>query len=80
MIEKIICPNCNKETFYCLDEWGRTPFHLHCDKCYINIGATSIRECKELFKDFHEPCTQMEYYNKRIQYLAIKGEELINAE
>lgn len=37
----IICPNCqNKMKFY-LDEWGYTPWHLHCEVCNINIGTSN---------------------------------------
>jgi len=38
----IICPNCGNECFYLYDEWGRTPWHLHCDTCKINIGGDNF--------------------------------------
>lgn len=66
-MEKIKCPNCNNETYGCFDEWGRTPFHLHCDKCSINIGATSMRKCVELFNEHHNNNTYIEFYSNKIQ-------------
>lgn len=56
------CPNCNNEIYFCLDEMGYAPIHLHCDNCDINIGATSFNKCIELFKDYHKPKTYIEYY------------------
>lgn len=66
-MEKIKCPNCNNEIYWCLDEWGRTPVHLHCDKCSINIGATSMRKCVELFNEHHNKNTYIEFYFNKIQ-------------
>ena len=37
-MEKIICPTCHNKMYITIDEWGCTPWHLHCDNCYINIG------------------------------------------
>lgn len=76
----IYCPNCGKKIYFCLDEWGRTPFHLHCDKCDINIGATSIEKCKKLLEKYHKKGTQLEYYNEAVQFLYEEGKEIINAE
>lgn len=40
----IICPNClNKMKFY-LNEWGYTPWHLHCKVCNINIGTNNQKK------------------------------------
>ena len=47
MQNDLICPNCNSVLYWCLDEWGRTPWHLHCDKCNINIGATKRNKAIE---------------------------------
>ena len=33
MQNDLICPNCNSALYWGLDEWGRTPWHLHCPKC-----------------------------------------------
>lgn len=76
----ILCPNCGEETYFCFDEWGYTPFHLHCKKCEINIGATSIQKCKELLVDHHKPQTYIEYYNGEIQLLFEEGRRVINNE
>lgn len=61
------CPNCNNKLTFGLDEWGHTPFHLHCDNCGIIIGATSLGKCFELFKKYHEPNTYIEFYHNKIQ-------------
>lgn len=74
----ILCPNCNKITSLYLDEWGRTPFHVHCDFCGINIGATSVKKCYELLKQYHKYETQIEYYNKKIQFLSEEGRIIKN--
>lgn len=76
----IICPNCNSICYFCLDGWGYTPFHLHCDKCNINIGSTSEEKCVELFKKYHKPKTFLEYYQNDIKILFEEGKEVINAE
>lgn len=68
-VTKIICPTCKNECYICLDEWGHTPFHLHCDICNINIGATSPNKCIELLMDHHKPYTRLEYYQGDIQML-----------
>ena len=73
----IICPNCGNECFYCLDEWGRTPWHLHCSTCKINIGSDGFYLCEDLLKEYHEPNTYLEYYSKKIHYLHINGKEII---
>ena len=76
----MICPNCNFEIFFCLDEWGYTPFHLHCKNCNINIGSKSRQHCIELFKEYHQPNTYLEYYKNNIQLLIINGKFLIDQE
>ena len=63
------CPNCGNDIYFCLDEWGHTPFHLHCDNCDINIGATSFNKCIELLKDYHKHKTYIEFYHHKIQYM-----------
>ena len=51
-----LCPECKQPLYFCLDEWGRTPWHLHCDNCNINIGV-------------NKPEKAIEYYNNDIQIL-----------
>lgn len=67
----MICPTCGSECFFCLDEWGYTPWHLHCEKCHINIGGTSQKICEDLLKEYNQPYTYLEYYNHKIQLLMI---------
>ena len=74
------CPNCGNDIYFCLDEWGHTPFHLHCDNCDINIGATSFNECTELLKDYHKSKTYIEYYHKSIQLMFENNKCVINKE
>ena len=76
-MEKIKCPNCNSEIYSTLDEWGRTPFHLHCDNCSINIGATSINKCIELFKEYHKEGTYIEFYSNQIQLWFEEGKLIL---
>ena len=80
MNKDIICPNCKNKMFFCYDEWGYTPAHLHCDNCHINIGATSFQKCIDLLQEYHQPQTYMEYYKNNIQWLMINGKEIINNE
>ena len=39
MYNDLICPKCKNPLYFNLDEWGRTPWHLHCDIWKINIGT-----------------------------------------
>lgn len=73
----IICPNCGNECFYLYDEWGRTPWHLHCDTCKINIGGDNFQFCETLLKDYHQPNTYLEYYNKKIHFLQIDKKVIV---
>ena len=68
-INTLICPNCNSMLYWNLDEWGRTPWHLHCDKCFINIGVTKKNKAIELIQKYHQPKTYIEYYDNEIQIL-----------
>lgn len=75
-----ICPNCKNVTFGALDEWGYTPIHLHCNNCGINIGATSLKKCFELFQLYNKPHTFLEYYHNDIQLLFENNKKIINKE
>ena len=46
-MEKLICPTCHNEMYIALDEWGSTPWHLHCDNCHINIGMKNINDVEK---------------------------------
>lgn len=74
----IVCPNCKNECYICLDEWGRTPWHIHCDSCNINIGVTNIQKGISLLEKYHKPNTYLEFYSNQIKFLIINGEELIS--
>lgn len=74
------CPNCNSKYYFCLDEWGYTPYHLHCDTCHINIGANSRGKTEELLYEYHKKNTYIEYYGGEIKLLIEGGVEKINAE
>ena len=74
------CPNCNSKYYFCFDEWGNTPYHLHCDTCKINIGATSEHKAEELLLEHHKRDTYLEFYNHAIHFLIEEGVEVINAE
>lgn len=70
---EIICPTCKNKCYICLDSYGRTPFHLHCNTCDINIGATSPDKCVELLKGHCKPNTYIEFYNNKINLLVEEG-------
>lgn len=70
----ITCPTCNNECYFAIDEWGSTPFHLHCNKCNINIGSTSIKKCIDLLQQYHKPKTYLEFYHNEIKLLFEEGE------
>ena len=72
------CPTCQNKVYFCLDGYGYTPWHLHCNNCQINIGASKISKIEELLQKYHSPNTWIEYYNNAIQILNIKGEYIIN--
>lgn len=74
------CPNCNSKYYICFDEWGYTPYHLHCDICKINIGAPSKRRTELLLYEHHKRNTYIEYYGDEIKILIEEGEEKIDAE
>jgi hypothetical protein len=67
--EKLLCPNCKKELYFNIDSYGRTPWHLHCENCDINIGSTSQSKAIDLIQTYHKPHTYIEYYNDKIQYI-----------
>lgn len=73
MNEKLICPACGSELFFALDEWGHTPWHLHCKNCQINIGSNSIKKAIELIQTYHKPKTWIEFYGGKIQVLHEEG-------
>ena len=74
----ILCPSCNTKCYFLLDEWGRTPYHLHCDTCQINIGVDVVDKAKELLQKYNKKNTCLEYYDNKIHYLREKGREIIN--
>lgn len=78
MDKDILCPNCKNKIYFCLDEWGYTPWHLHCKTCDINIGATSQKKAINLLQKYHSLETWIEYYGGDIQILCIKGKYIIN--
>lgn len=69
MKENIICPNCKNECFVTLDEWGRTPFHIHCKNCNINIGCTNIKKGVKILQQYHIKNTYIEFYDNKIHKL-----------
>lgn len=78
MEKTIYCPTCQNKVYFCLDGYGRTPLHLHCNNCNINIGVSKSSKAKELLQKYHSPNTWIEYYNNAIQILNINGEYIIN--
>lgn len=62
--KEIICPTCHNRMYILLDEWGHTPWHLHCDNCNINIGMTQIRNVEKYIKEKILPNTYIEEYWK----------------
>lgn len=77
MQNDLICPNCNSPLYWCLDEWGRTPWHLHCNKCSINIGVDKHNKAIELIQKYHKPNTWIEYYNNEIKILFENNKQII---
>ncbi len=62
-MKTIICPTCHCEMYINLDEWGHTPWHLHCDNCHINIGLTQINHVEKYIKEKIPPNTYIEEFN-----------------
>lgn len=77
MQNDLICPNCNSLLYWGFDEWGRTPWHLHCRKCNINIGVNKQNKAIELIQKYHQPKTYIEYYNNDIQVLFENNKQII---
>lgn len=73
----LLCPNCNSVLYWGLDEWGRTPWHLHCHKCAINIGVQNPKKAIELIQKYHQPKTYIEYYSNDIQVLFENNKQII---
>lgn len=71
MINELLCPNCNNELYFNIDSWGRTPWHLHCGNCRINIGCDNPSKAIELIQIYHRPYTNIEYYDNEIQFIDI---------
>ena len=66
-MKEIICPNCYNLCYILIDEWGRTPWHLHCNNCNINIGIDKLSRIEDIFQKHHKPNTYIEYYEDKIQ-------------
>ena len=73
MQNDLICPKCKNPLYFNLDEWGRTPWHLHCDICKINIGTNKSQKAIELIQKYNKNNTYIEYYNNDIQILWEEG-------
>jgi DNA-directed RNA polymerase subunit M/transcription elongation factor TFIIS len=69
MQNDLICPKCKNHLYFNLDEWGRTPWHLHCSKCHINIGVDKLKKAIELIQKYNKKDTYLEYYDNDIQIL-----------
>ena len=69
MQNDLICPKCKKPLYFNLDGWGRTPWHLHCDFCHINIGADKQQKAIELIQKYNKKDTYLEYYDNDIHVL-----------
>lgn len=68
-----LCPICKSPVFFCLDEWGYTPWHLHCENCDINIGATNQKIAINLLETYSTKNMWIEYYGGDIQILCVDG-------
>ena len=76
-IEKY-CPCCNNPMYLCLDEWGRTMWHWHCDNCHINIGTEHTYDIDKIIQNYDcQKNMYLEFYNNKIQELCINGKELV---
>lgn len=73
MQNDLICPKCKNPLYFNLDEWGRTPWHLHCYICKINIGTNRQQKAIELIQKYNKNNTYIEYYNNDIQVLWEEG-------
>ena len=77
---QIECFNCEKQIYFCYDEFGCTPYHLHCAQCDINIGAPSPQKAVELFLLHHKPHTLIEFYSNKIILQIEEGRKIIDLE
>ena len=50
-IEKY-CPCCKEPMYLCLDEWGRTMWHWHCNDCNINIGTEHTYDIDKIIQTY----------------------------
>lgn len=73
----LLCPSCNSKLYFTLDEWGFTPWHLHCGNCHINIGVNKQKKAIELIQKYNKKDTYLEYYDNDIQVLFEKGKAKI---
>lgn len=80
MQNDLICPKCKKPLYFYLDEWGRTPWHLHCNFCHINIGTNKQQKAIELIQKYNKKDTYLEYYDNDIQVLWEERKLKINKE
>ena len=79
MQNNIKCPSCNSDCYFCYDEWGLTPWHLHCDTCRINIGTSTQKKAIELLQKYNKKDTYLEFYNDEIIFLVKEGVKKIYA-
>lgn len=76
-IEKY-CPCCKELMYLCLDEWGHTMWHWHCNDCNINIGTAHTYDIDKIIQTYpYRKNMYLEFYNNKIQALIIDGKEII---
>lgn len=73
------CPVCQNFITYHADEYGKTPFHIRCDNCNIDIGTcTGYEKAVKLLKDFACENLYLEHYNGKIQFLILNKKNIID--
>lgn len=77
-----VCPICDSNTFCTYDEWGHTPYHIHCSKCRINVGGPSPDKANQEFialanflKEYHH-VKSMSYKEKHFFEYSITCKEV----
>lgn len=72
------CPVCGKQLTYTFDEWGFTPFHIHCEDHGINIGAQNYTDALRLLAENHRENTWIEYWSNKIQEHCVNNEVILD--
>lgn len=76
----IICPICKKPMVCYFDEWGRTPFHYHCNEDGISVGFGNIKK-ENMQSIINQHCIEqhmtLEYSDNKVLFYSTRSHGVI---